>query len=101
MAAGQQRLGSLLVELGFIDEEQLDSALEEQQRSGKRLGKILVEGSVITEDRLVHALSRQLGIETCDPVTTNIHDRVLKLVPVELAYRHRVLPVALKKEETG
>jgi hypothetical protein len=101
MAAGQQPLGSLLVELGFIDDEQLESALDEQQRSGKRLGKILVDAAVITEERLVQALSRQLGIDTCDPLTTHIHDRVLKLIPIELAYRHRVVPVALKKEDTG
>ncbi len=101
MAAGQQRLGSLLVELGFIDDGQLESALDEQARSGSRLGRILVDAAIITEDRLVHALSRQLGIETCDPLTTNIHERVLKLIPVDLAYRHRVLPVAMKKEDTG
>jgi hypothetical protein len=99
--AGQQRLGSLLVELGFIDDGQLESALEEQQRTGKRLGKILVDASVITEDRLVHALSRQLGIEVCDPLMTHIHQRVLDLIPVEVAHQYRVLPMAMRREDTG
>lgn len=94
-------MGALLVELGFIDEGQLESALEEQELSGKRLGRILVDASVITEDRLVHALSRQLGIETCDPVLANVHERVLGMVPSSLAHEHRVLPVALRKEDTG
>ncbi len=98
MVASQQRLGALLVDMGFIDDAQLASALEEQQRTDKRLGKILVEMSVLSEDRLVHALSRQLGIEACDPIMTRVHERVLALVPPDLAFRHRVLPVARQRE---
>ena len=98
MVATQQRLGALLVEMGFIDDAQLASALEEQQRSDKRLGKILVEASILSEDRLVHALSRQLGIEACDPIMTRVHERVLALIPAAVAFKHRVLPVARQRE---
>ncbi|MEM7675078.1 MAG: hypothetical protein AAF449_03645, partial [Myxococcota bacterium] len=98
MVATQQRLGALLVDMGFIDDAQLASALEEQQRTNKRLGKILVEAAVLTEDRLVHALSRQLGIEACDPIMTRVHERVLALVPAAVAFKHRVLPVARQRE---
>ncbi|MEQ9495845.1 MAG: hypothetical protein RIT81_03280 [Deltaproteobacteria bacterium] len=99
MTAGQQ-LGSLLIDMGFIDAAQLESALEEQQRSGMRLGKILVRAGVITEERLVHALSRQLGIEPCDPIMTPIHERVLALVPAALAFKHHVLPIARQREDS-
>ena len=98
MVGTQQRLGALLVEMGFIDDAQLESALEEQQRTEKRLGKILVEASVLSEDRLVHALSRQLGIEACDPIMTRVHERVLALIPSAVAFKHRVLPVARQRE---
>ncbi len=98
MVASQQRLGALLVEMGFIDDAQLASALDEQQRTDKRLGKILVENAILSEDRLVHALSRQLGIEACDPIMTRVHERVLALIPPAIAFRHRVLPVARQRE---
>lgn len=98
MVATQQRLGALLVDMGFIDDAQLASALEEQQRSEKRLGKILVEASVISEDRLVHALSRQLGIEACDPIMTRVHERVLALLSPAVAFEYRVIPVARQRE---
>ena len=101
MASAQQRLGGLLLEMGFIDQEQLRAALDRQAKSGKRLGKVLVETGLITEDRLVHALSRQLGIEACDPIMTPIHDSVLALVPPEIAFTHRVLPVARQRETQG
>lgn len=99
MTAGQQ-LGALLIDMGFIDEAQLESALDEQSRTGKRLGRILVRAGIITEERLVHALSRQLGIEPCDPIMTPIHARVLALVPPALAFKHHVLPIARQREET-
>ncbi len=98
---GQQPLGELLVEMGFIDEAQLARALGEQRRSGKRLGKILVESSLLSEDRLVHALSRQLGVEPCDPIMAPVHPRVWALVPAELAFEHRVLPMARQRDARG
>lgn len=101
VSSGQQPLGQLLVEMGFIDQTQLTSALEAQGRSGKRLGKILIDAGVISEDRLVHALSRQLGIEACDPIMTPVHERVLALVPPEMAFRHKVLPIARQREDSG
>ena len=101
VASAQQRLGGLLLEMGFIDQEQLRVALDRQEKSGKRLGKILVESGLITEDRLVHALSRQLGIEACDPIMTPIHDSVLALVPPGVAFTHRVLPVARQRDNDG
>ena len=97
----QQRLGQLLVDMGFISESQLGRALEIQLTSGKRLGKVLVEAGMISEDRLVHALSRQLEIEACDPIMTPVHEAVLALIPAEVAFRHRVLPVARQREVEG
>ncbi len=101
MGSGQQRLGVLLVEMGFIDDAQLRRALDVQQASGKRLGKVLVETGLITEDRLVHALSRQLGIEACDPIMTPVHEAVLAMIPPQVAFAHRVLPVARQREADG
>jgi len=101
MSEGRPRIGDLLVDLGFIDEAQLEAALQRQREVGDRLGKILVESAVITEDRLVHALARQLGIDTCDPVVTPIHPRVLELLPPSTCFRHRVLALARKREGDG
>jgi hypothetical protein len=98
VSAGQQKLGALLLEMGFVDQGELTAALAEQRTSGKRLGKILIEGAVITEDRLVHALSRQLGIEACDPIMTPVHPAVLAMLPAEVAFQHRILPVARQRE---
>ena len=41
------RLGELLLDLGYITEDQLKAALEEQERTGDLLGQILLRRGYI------------------------------------------------------
>jgi hypothetical protein len=52
----------LLVARGFLGEEQLEAALDEQSVSGRRLGEILVERGFIPHSTLSLALAEQYGI---------------------------------------
>ena len=97
----QERLGELLVELGFIDKEQLKTALARQRHWGKRLGWVLVESGFLSEARLVRGLSRQLNIDVCDPVNAPIHERVRGLLPRDVAVSMRVIPIAVKRGDSG
>lgn len=95
------RLGELLVEMDLISPEQLTAALEHQKQNGRRLGSILVEQGVINETRLVKALSRQLGIDVCDPITAPVHEMVRSKVSRQSARDLRVVPIAVKRDESG
>lgn len=99
--AGQRPLGELLVEMGFIDEDQLRWALDQQRVSDRRIGKIIVDAGLLTEERLVRALARQLGIDTCDPINTPVHPRVRALLTARAAHRYGLVPIALTRDETG
>ena len=57
-----QRLGSLAVEKGLIDEETLLAAVAEQQRTGGLLGRILVKQGDLSEIDLAKLLSEQMAI---------------------------------------
>lgn len=89
----------MLLELGFIEEDRLEVALVEARTSAMPLGRYLVESGEVEENLLVSALSRHLGVHSVDPVRTPIHPKVLELVPRELANRHRVVPIARKRED--
>jgi serine/threonine protein kinase len=91
-------LGQALVELGLVNERQLAQLLAETDEQN-RLGKLIVDRGIVTEDRLIAQLSKHLGIETIEPESTPVHDRVLKLVPAELARKHRIIPIARRKEK--
>ena len=50
-------LGSYLISLGYISEEQLQKAMETQLRSGIKLGKILISIGVLEEEELKNVLT--------------------------------------------
>ena len=59
-----RRLGTILVDLGYLDEDDLWKVLEEQKRSANELiGKVAVRLGLVTEDQVLKALGEQLGHE--------------------------------------
>ena len=59
-----RRLGTILVDMGYLDEETLWKVLEEQKRSGSELlGKVAVRLGLVKEDQVLKALGEQLGMK--------------------------------------
>ncbi|MEZ6076532.1 MAG: hypothetical protein R3C56_12990 [Pirellulaceae bacterium] len=60
-----RRIGQILVDLGFITDDQLEVILDEQQqRPGALLGKIAEDMGLVTDEQLAQALAEQLGMQT-------------------------------------
>lgn len=57
-----QRLGNLLIQEQFVTAENIDKALQLQAATGKRLGTILIEKGWVSETNLLRILGKQLGI---------------------------------------
>ena len=58
-----QRIGEMLVSRKIITQEQLDEALVLQKQTGEKLGNILISLGYVTEEVLLSFLSRQQGLE--------------------------------------
>lgn len=85
-------MGELLVESGMLAPEQLEMALAEQRETGARLGDILINSGYITEQQLVEVLEFQLGIPHVILANMKIDPEVLKLVPERLAETYVLIP---------
>ena len=92
----RRRIGDILVEDGRISEETLQSALQEQKRTGEKLGKVLVDMEAVTEEQLLESLSNQLQIDRYSPdryplefsmaeIVSSVHAQRLQLVPLRKA----------------
>ena len=57
-------LGEMLVENGVITRDQMNKALEVQQKEGGLIGIILVSQGIISEQKLVEYLALQAKIVT-------------------------------------
>jgi type IV pilus assembly protein PilB len=89
----RRRLGGILMSEGLVTPEQITEALEKQKETGNLLGEILVELGYITENNLVKTLSMQFQFPFISPMNYEISKEVLELVPAEMMYRHLFIPL--------
>ncbi|HUU03331.1 MAG TPA: hypothetical protein VM425_17995 [Myxococcota bacterium] len=91
------RLGDLLLRNKLINEHQLKEGLHAQTIFGGKLGTNLVELGYVNEHDLAKLLSAQLGIPCIAAGDLdNIDKDVLNLVPVKLVQKHMVLPLEVE-----
>src|SRR6266852_1987449 len=87
------RLGELLLKEGILSRQQLEEALNAQLIYGGKLGTNLVEHGFVTEEFLTSFLSKQCNIPAVDAEKLeNIPSEVIESVPRDLAERHKVIP---------
>jgi len=85
------RLGDLLLQQKLISQEQLRGALEDQARSGRKLGRVLIESGYLSEDQIGEALARQLGVPFINLKYYNFNATVTRKLPEAQARRFRAL----------
>ncbi|UCH48394.1 MAG: Flp pilus assembly complex ATPase component TadA [Betaproteobacteria bacterium] len=88
------RLGEVLLQQGHLTQEQLETALREQKRSGRKLGRVLIDSGYLTEDQIAGALARQLDIPFIDLKRFNIKPELAAHLPETLARRFRAIVLA-------
>jgi len=89
------RIGDRLVSMGVIDEAQLNVALQQKKISGGLLGSILVELGFLDKQTLTMFLSESSGFEVFDPKQTIIDGEALCLLEKNIAQKHQVLPISI------
>lgn len=93
-----KRLGDLLVDAGTITEPQLQEALNVQHKEGGKLGSILIRLGHIEEEELLHFLSKQCGLSYVKLAgKDSIPKEALSAVPEGLARQHILFPVDKKE----
>ncbi len=86
-------IGNLLVAMGRISPEQLQSSLEEQALTRERIGEILCRRGLVTQEALLESLASQRGVRLFDPARDALDPESMELVPIEFARRHDLLAV--------
>src|SRR3954463_7573477 len=95
-----RRLGTILVDMGYLDEEKLWNALEEQKRSGSELiGKVAMRLGVVKEDQVLKALGEQLGMKVIKLSETTIPAELTELVNETMATAFKVVPISQNKKD--
>jgi type IV pilus assembly protein PilB len=93
----QRRLGQILVDLGYLTEDQLWDILEAQKQSqGEILGQVAIRMGFVSEAQVTEALAEQWGMPVVNLAETTIPAKALELVPQTMADVYKIVPISLK-----
>ena len=92
-----RRFGQILVDLGYLTEDQLWDVLEaKKQGQGELTGQIAIAMGFITEAQVTEALAEQWGMPVVNLAETTIPAKALELVPQTMADVYKIIPISLK-----
>lgn len=89
-------LGESLIEAGLINNEQLSLALREQLKSKQRLGHILVNMGFINTDILIEFLAKQRGANGVNLYKESIDENVRRFIQEQSINGSGFLPLGFK-----
>ncbi len=89
----KERIGELLVRENLVSPTQLKKARDRSQRDGSRLGAELTRLGYVEEGDLTSFLSRHYGVPSVELSEIDIPEKVINLIPKEVANRHQCIPV--------
>lgn len=96
MAKSRRKIGELLIESGYITEEQLMEALETQRLTGQKIGQVLVDKGFVKESDMYQILSEKLGCKFIDLENEPVNPDVATKISQVLAQKHLVIPVDIE-----
>lgn len=86
------RIGDVLQELGYINEDQINQAIAYQKENkGVRLGGALIALGFITERQMLEALGRRLNYEVVNISELSIDIRAVEMIPRVLAEKYNMM----------
>ena len=94
MISLKKRITELLIKNELISQEDLNKALSIQKEKGGRLSEILMELGFVNEDDLASILSQSLGLLPLDLSRVKVDPEVIKIIPEEVARYYQIIPVS-------
>ena len=95
----KQHLGTLLVDEGILENEELIEALKIQKKKSLKLGQILLNQGLIDENKLMGIVARQYGYDYIEKLDFQ-YDPAFARIPVEFIHKTRVVPISREGDTT-
>jgi type IV pilus assembly protein PilB len=91
-----QPLGEILKSRGQISQAQLEEALTIGKRTNMRVGKVLVNLGYVTEEDIAGALAEQYQMPSIMLSSTILDPKAVKLIPESMARKYMAMPVSIE-----
>jgi type IV pilus assembly protein PilB len=90
------KLGQMLLKANLISEAQLKKAVDMQKILGGKLGSIIVKLGFISDEDLTKFLAKQERLPIADLQNLIVPEDLVKRIPKEVVEKHQVLPIHSK-----
>jgi type IV pilus assembly protein PilB len=97
--AGSRFISDVIVEMGFLDRERVDAAVEEGKSSGRSPEQVLLESGALTGDQLARAVAQRFGLDHVDLTIYKTDVTVLNSITPQAARRLGAVPIG--KDDAG
>ncbi len=87
------RLLELLVKENLLTADQAQKAMAEQRKTNERLGTVLKRLGFLNEEDLLDFLSRKYGIPVINLQRVEVTEEIIKMVKKEIVQKYQVFPV--------
>lgn len=94
MLSLKDRLTEILINNNLITKVQLQQALEAQAAKGGKLSDIIIELGFVKENELITVLSKGLGLPLMDLKRFKIDFDIVKIIPIDVARHYQIIPVS-------
>ncbi len=92
------KIGEMLVSAGIVTQQQIEEALVLQKQTGQKLGTILVNLGYVSEDVLLSFLARQQGLEFVYLSEIEIDESAINMLPRIFIEKNNVFPIRYDKK---
>lgn len=95
------KIGEILLNAGLVNSDQVEAALAYQKKiKNKKLGRFLIDKGILQEKKVYMALAEKFRIPYIDLRKQKVSSKTLSLLPPELIRKLKVLPLAVKDNNT-
>src|ERR687894_2633946 len=93
-------LTDVIVDLGFVEREAMDEAVEMAHSAGSAAERVLVTTGAITEAELARAVAERFGLDHLDLQIYRVDPDAAKLVTPAAIRRYQAVPVSFASDRT-
>ncbi len=93
------RVGDLLVQKGYLTEDQLSQALEMQREQKGKLGEVLINMGFVTEEQFSGVICAQLGIESVDIKGLKPNEELFQTIGEDIMRKDVLVPIGYDEND--
>ncbi|MBQ5531362.1 MAG: hypothetical protein IIT98_05110, partial [Kiritimatiellae bacterium] len=95
MTSNDEYVLRLLVERGYLTQEQIDAAAQSMKAENETNLDVLLAGGAVTEDDVLGTVADQFGLKYCHISPEAIDPAVTQEITAEIAHKYGVVPVVV------